>query len=231
MLKLEKPRPIPLIITLVCLATTLALGTWQVQRLQWKEALITKIETANAQAPLLRLPPNNLLDEYHYRYVMLTGEYLHEHELHLAARYYKSQLGYSVLTPFKIADDERTVLVNRGWISAYEKELEKRPDSQPEGEQTITAMIRLNAERNPFTPENQPEKNVWFGRDVAQMAEYTGLELAPLTLDAIGDEVEGLPIPSDGVINLRNDHLSYALTWFMIAAGIAGIFIAYHRKK
>ena len=230
MIALEKPRPIPLIVTLIALSTTIALGFWQVDRLQWKEALIERIETANAQAPLLRLPPASLMEDYHYRFVALKGTFAHEHELHVAARYHKSQLGYHVFTPF-ILEDERVVMVNRGWISAHSKTVEERPNSQPEGEQEIIAMIRLNPERNPFTPQNQPEKNVWFARDVEEMAAHTGINLEPLTLDMIGEEAEGLPVPATGIVKLRNDHLSYALTWFLISAGIAGIFIAYHRKK
>lgn len=231
MFNMTRPRTIPFLITLIALSTTLALGAWQVHRLQWKEALIERIETANEQAPLLRLPPNTMLDDFHYRFVTLKGEYMHEHELHVAARYHKSQLGYHVFTPFTIAEDGRAVIINRGWISAYNKDIDGRPNSQPEGEQTITAMVRLNPERNTFTPANQPEKNMWFARDVPEMAAFTGLDLAPLTLDLIGEETEGLPVPATGIVKLRNDHLSYALTWFLISAGMLGIFIAYHRKK
>ncbi len=227
----HKPRPLPLLISLVAFCTCVVFGTWQIQRLIWKENLIERIETANAQAPLQALPPAEELEQYHYYFVNLTGEYLHEHELHLAARYHNSVLGYSILTPMALADG-RIVMINRGWVPSDKKELETRPDSQPDGTREITAMIRLNHERNPFTPPNQPERNVWFGRDVDEMAAYTELDLEPLTLDRIGEQMEGfLPVPATGEVNLRNDHLSYVITWYLIAAGIAAIFITYHRKE
>lgn len=216
-------------------ATTVGLGTWQVQRLQWKINLIAEIESAKENAPLgLKDLPKDEAEwkEKNFWPVKLTGTWNHEIEYHLAPRYYKSQLGYHLVEPFQLTD-KRIILVNRGWIAAAKKDIGTRPHSIGVGRETITGMIRYGNERNPFTPENQKEKNVWFGRDVQEMADFYEVKnVLPAMVDQVGTQnIEKLPIPSDGAIHLRNDHLTYIITWYSIALGILVIFILSHRKK
>ena len=216
-------------------ATTVGLGTWQVQRLQWKTDLINEIETAKKNAPLTAkdLPTDeSAWKEKNFWPVKLTGTWNHEIEYHLAPRYYKSQLGYHLVEPLVLAD-KRVVLVNRGWVPAARKEIDTRPKTIGVGRETVTGMIRYGNERNPFTPENQKEKNVWFGRDVKEMAAFYDVKnVLPAMVDQVGTQnIEKLPIPSDGAIHLRNDHLTYIITWYSIALGILVIFMLSHRKK
>jgi len=225
----HKPRPIPLIMTIVAVVTLFALGTWQVKRLLWKQELLRQIETAAQKAPLQAIPEDPT--PYRFYRLQLTGHYLPDHHFHLAARYFKSQLGYSVLTPFRIKDTEELVLVSRGWVPAKMKTLNTIPDA-PQNEQTILAQIRTSNERNPFTPINQPEKNIWFGRDTNEMGAYAKLTLEPFTLDLIGEQnPEELPVPSDGALKPRNDHLHYAITWYAVGLAALIISLLYHRKK
>ncbi len=187
-----RPKPIPLIMTVGAVLLLFGLGSWQVSRLIWKEALMADIERAAQTTPLQGLPSDPTSKRF-YR-VQLEGEYLPEPEFHLAARYFRSQLGYSVINPFKL-NDGRIVLVSRGWVPTNKKEPHQR-DALPEGPQTILAQIRTSDERNPFTPANQPGENVWFGRDALEMGAHAGLRVEPITLDLIGDQdVSKLPIP------------------------------------
>ena len=216
-------------------ATTVGLGTWQVQRLQWKTNLINEIETAKKNAPLTagNLPIDEAgWKEKNFWPVKLTGTWNHEIEYHLAPRYYKSQLGYHLVEPL-ILPDKRVVLVNRGWIPAANKEIGTRAKTIGVGRETVTGMIRYGSERNPFTPENQKKKNVWFGRDVKEMAAFYDVKnVLPAMIDQVGvQDVTKLPVPSDGAIHLRNDHLTYIITWYSIALGILVIFMLSHRKK
>lgn len=223
----KRPKFIPLIMTIGGVLTMTFLGTWQVKRLMWKETLITKIEAANAQAPLTTLPKENI-DDTRFFSVSLRGEYLPEHSFHIAARYFESQLGYHVFVPFKAQSGE-TVLINRGWIPARQKESFSEDLS---GTHDIVGQIRTSNDRNPFTPVNQPEKNIWFGRDTAEMGKAAGLTLLPYTLDLIGEQnPKKLPIPTTGEIKLRNDHFGYAVTWYSIGLAILIISLLYHRKR
>ena len=227
---------VPIVMTVCGVLLMAGLGIWQLQRLAWKEELIDTIATANEQAPLSTLP-NDIteLQDLRFRRVQLSGSYQHDKEVHVAARYYRGQLGYHIFTPLAL-DDGRTVMVNRGWIPVHDKDdFAARATGEASAPVTIDAMIRTSNERNYFTPPNSPEENVWFGRDVDEIARYHELELIPVTVDLIGspDVADGYPIPGDGNITLRNDHLGYAITWFGIGLGvlvIGGLYIRQHKR-
>ncbi len=230
-----RPKLIPLVMSVAGVLAMLYLGFWQLERLAWKRDLIARIEQGIHDAPLQQLPATDAERKaQHFHYVMLTGYYMNKPEFHIAARYYKSKLGYSVLTPFIVdegPDTGKIILVNRGWIPAALKDDKASYATITDEKITIKGRIRLSNERNTFTPENQPEKNMWFGRDAAEMAKHARLEFEPLTLDIVGDQdTSTYPVPADEKVQLRNDHLAYAFTWFSIGLAIFVISLLYHRK-
>ncbi len=232
MSRFVRPRPVALLFFIAAMATTVGLGTWQVQRLEWKSGLIAEIEAAKTQSPLTVLPHTKAeLEAKEFYPVEVRGAWMGDTEFHITPRFFKGQLGYFLLTPLKL-EDGRILLVNRGWIPAALKDLKSRPQTAISGEAEFLGLLRTGDERNGLTPENQPEKNIWFGRDTLAMAESAGLDnVVPAEVDIVGAQsMKHLPVPSDGSIRLRNDHLSYILTWYMIALGILAIFIIYHRK-
>jgi surfeit locus 1 family protein len=232
-LHFTRPRPIAWFFFIAAFGTCITLGSWQVERLKWKQGIITALAEANAKTPLTALPKDEAeLATLQFRKIRLSGTWRSDLEFHIAPRYFKNQFGYHVITPLKLADD-RVVMVNRGWIPGKKKDLNARPESRAKGLTTINGIVRIGAERNYFSPVNQPEKNIWFGRDVEKMAQSASLNnTIPAMVDVVGtQDVTQLPVPSDGTIRLKNDHLSYIITWFGIALGILVIFVVYHRKK
>lgn len=230
-----RPKPLAWFFFLLAFGTCVGLGSWQVQRLQWKSGVIAEIEHAKTQAPLTAktLPEDDAeLEAKNFYPVKLSGTWNGEIEYHLAPRYFKGQMGYHLIQPL-ILKDGRMVLVNRGWVPAAKKEIGMRPRSIGVGAATINGLLRVGAERNYFTPINQPEKNVWFGRDVQEMAGFYDVKnVYPAMVDVVGtQDIKQLPVPSDGTIRVRNDHLSYIITWYSIAIGILIIFVLAHRKK
>lgn len=215
------------------LVTTISLGTWQVKRLFWKEALIAKIEAAQSAAPLTEIPDNiEELATLEFHPFTLQGSWFENIEFHLAARYWHSKLGYHIFQPLQLADG-RIAIINRGWVPAENKEIETRPDSRAMGEAHFNATLRIGADRNYFTPPNQPEKNVFFGRDVLEMAQQAGLDISrviPASFDMIDTSGSiDLPIANTAKIKLRNDHLSYIITWYLLALALIVIFVRYLR--
>lgn len=231
--RFNRPSLVMWIFFLGALVTLICLGMWQFERLAWKEALIARIEASGEANPVTELPKEvEALKALEFHHVALGGVYLPEREFHVTPRYFKEKLGYHIFTPFKL-EDGRIVMVNRGWVPAAQKLAETREGSEAlRGFVTVDGILRLRAERSPFTPDSQPEQNVWFGRDVMRMAEVAKLEdVIPVSIDIVGPQVrENLPVPSDGKIELRNDHLHYAITWFGIALGLVIVFLVYHHK-
>ncbi|MFZ4124931.1 MAG: SURF1 family protein [Rickettsiales bacterium] len=227
-----RPRPIPLLFFISAMIVTLGLGTWQVQRLQWKESLIANIEQAKTEKPLAELPPNETIAAHEFERVKLSGWWVKDTEFHVTPRYFRDTLGYHIFAPLRLKDG-RVVIVNRGWVPAKRKEISERPESVAKGYTTLVGMIRVGADRNTFTPASSSEKNVWFGRDTELMAIAADLKnVAPVTVDAIGkQDPDVYPVPFDGEIKLYNQHLSYIVTWYGIALGILVIFLVYHYKR
>lgn len=183
-------------------------------------AEVTKVQ---AMPTLASLPQE--INDLTYRKVMLTGKFLYDHTFHLIGRQQGMDMGFYMLTPLELDDDGRIILVNRGF-SPLGKE------SKPEGLVTVEGLLRPVREKRYFVPENMPEKNVWTHEDLNKIGELLGKKPLPLIVEAIGkEEKDVFPIPNDGAVIFRNDHLGYALTWYALALVSIVMFGTYYRKK
>lgn len=234
-------RPLlwPTILTLVMLPILLGLGTWQVQRMHWKTDLIARMEVRMAEAPR-PLPPREDwasldLDKLEYRPFTVTGHFLNDREM----RYFTqdrdtSQPGFALITPLKldVSGDEAGayVLVDRGFVPQALADPAKRPGSEPEGEVTVTGYLRQSERRGAFSAADDPQRNIWMVRDIDRMAEAAQVSpVAPFLIEADGEVPEGTwPKPGRTRIDLPNNHLDYALTWYGLAVVLLGIYIAFH---
>lgn len=152
--------------------TAFALGTWQVQRLEWKTSLIAKYEDRLVRHPL-PLPPvvdPNKIDEFDYRRVTAKGRYRHDQEMLVGPRTREGENGYQVITPLERPGGASKILINRGWISKRKRLQADRRDGLPEGDVTVQGLLRSPWKKNMFTPENQPLKNEFYFPDIEQMA-------------------------------------------------------------
>ncbi|MGE4217907.1 MAG: SURF1 family protein [Alphaproteobacteria bacterium] len=228
-----RPRLWPTLFTIPALALLLALGTWQVQRLQWKTALIDKLQ-ARSEMPAAPLPPR--LDDpeaYEYRRVGVTGRFLHDRELHMVNRSLNGNPGLHILTPLERADGAGYVLINRGWVPFEREDPQKRPEGQVEGTVTVEGILRLAKGPGWMTPDNAPATNVWFYVEPAAMAKAAGVDSLPAFEIMSGDRSVpgGFPIGHQWRVNLRNDHLQYALTWYSLAAALLVIYVLSQRRR
>ncbi|OJJ61317.1 hypothetical protein ASPSYDRAFT_43258 [Aspergillus sydowii CBS 593.65] len=199
-----------------------ALGTWQIQRLDWKTNLIAKYEDRLVREPL-PLPPRvdpSVVSEFDYRRVYVTGRLRHDQEMLIGPRMREGQDGFMVITPLERGEGESTVLINRGWISKKTMDQKDRPEGLPKGEVTVEGLIREPWKKNMFTPDNKPEEGRFYFPDVEQMAALTGSQAVWIEqtmvqdlLEAMDREAKGIPIGRAAEVNLRNNHSQYIFTW------------------
>lgn len=207
-----------------------ALGTWQLQRLAWKENLIAQRE-AGMEAPALN-PAEVAVPEDAYRRVALTGRFDHDHEIFLTGRTQKGKPGYHVVTPL-ITSDGTAVFVDRGWIPLEARDPGTRPDGQVEDTVSFTGLVRDPAGPSWFTPDNDVAANYWFWPDLAGIAAHAEIEGEAETAwyaMAGQDAPWAMPVPHEFEIDLRNDHLQYAVTWYALAVALAAIGWLYRRR-
>lgn len=209
----------------------LGLGTWQVQRLEWKLAQIEAREAA-LDLPLVALPlGEETLAEFDYRRVSITGRFLHDSEFYLLPRVFEGRAGLHVVTPFERTEGP-IVLVNRGWVPESARAPSTRPEGQLSGTVTVAGMARLTSPRNAFTPDNDAATNQWFWIDVPAMAQRAGITFQSVYVEAgAAPTAGGVPIGGQTRIALRNNHLGYAITWYALAVALAAIYTIYHWRR
>jgi surfeit locus 1 family protein len=197
------------------------LGVWQLQRLQWKTALIERVE-AELMAPPVSAPgPGDwqsvTFDTAEYRRIEVSGQYRPGEDILVKAVTTRGS-GFWVMSPFETYDGWR-LFINRGFVPNDRTSVADRP--RPQGEQRVTGLLRLTQPGGAFLRDNDPLGNRWFSRDTVAMAEALGLgEVAPYFVDADASG-DSLPIGGLTVVSFPNKHFGYAMTWFGLAAVFA----------
>src|SRR5882757_7277054 len=227
-------RPYPGL-TIACallFALLCGLGVWQLERLQWKLALIARVNAHMAAAPvaldkILAMNP----DDAQYRRVVLRGHFDHAREAYV----FTTDAGaavYHVLTPFK-TDDGKMLMVDRGEVPKELLAPAARVAGNSMDEVQVTGVWRVPDSPGAFTPPPDPGKHTWYARDLAGIAEADHLVLvAPVVIEADATpNPGGWPKGGRTVVSFRNQHLSYAVTWFGLAVVLLGVWFSYHISK
>ena len=203
------------------LAVLLGLGTWQLQRLAWKEALIAEIVARRAAEPLASLP-RAVDPALEFRRVSLAGRFLHDKEIRLQSRTRAGRSGVELVTPLALTDGS-VVLVNRGWVPTEKAAPEARPETRVDGDVWVEGLVRVGERLGWATPANKPSDGLWFVAEPAQIAAFAGLDAAPYIVVVEG-EGAALPRPRPPAALPPNDHLSYALTWYALAGVLVVVY-------
>jgi surfeit locus 1 family protein len=220
--------------TLAVFALLVGLGVWQLQRLAWKEGLIAEIESRTKVEPIsldqaIALAREGL-DPSYYR-VAVEGRFEHADELYLYA-ISEGRAGWHVITPLVTASGQ-TVLIDRGFVPDVLRSPASRPKGELSGVVKVTGVVRMPEVQGSFTPNNEIAANRWFWRDLDAMASAVRAgNVAPFYLEAEKSDVPGgWPEGGQTQLELPNNHLQYALTWFLLAAGLLIIYGVYVRSR
>jgi surfeit locus 1 family protein len=231
---------IPTLFSLVAFLILVGLGTWQLERKAWKEALIDTL-TRRLAAPPIVLPASaqwTQLDpaEYEFRRVTFRAEISSGQEalvytLGSAFRPDVSGSGYWVLAPARVAGG--TVVVNRGFLPEGRRDLNTRPEGQTTGTIDLVGVLRWPEAAGLFSPAGDPVRNLWFVRDPVTIAQAK--QWGPVAPFYVEQEAPvpfgGLPKPGPLQVSLPNNHLQYALTWFGLAAVLVAVFGFWLRSR
>jgi surfeit locus 1 family protein len=200
----------------------MALGTWQLDRLDQKEKVIADRKAMLAMRPLDLSRDNMPREEMTYRRATVRGDFLYQKTLRIGPKPRQGRLGWQVITPFKRSDDGTVVFVDRGWVADGENGSRNSRDQQKAAPIALTGFIKTVGKRGPFVPDNDPVKGDWYWIDPTAMAAHLRLSnVAPYWIVANGGPVAMPP----------NNHLQYAFTWFSLAAVLAVLTVAYWRKS
>lgn len=201
------------------------LGNWQLNRLDWKLALIDRVESrvsaAVVTAPSKEQWTSVTQEKDEYRHVAIQGQFLNEKET-LVWAITEHGNGYWVLTPL-VTTKHETILINRGFVPIDSASPSTRLAGQIKGDVTVTGLLRINEPNGIPLRDNDPNAEHWYSRDVVAIAKARGLEnIAPYFIDADNTKNPSrLPMGGLTIVNYRNSHLTYALTWYGLALLLA----------
>lgn len=215
-----------MILGLAGASVLIGLGVWQVQRLAWKEGILARIEARISDDPVaLPSAPDVTTDQYLPVVVdgTLSGE-----ELRVLASLKQVGAGYRVIAVLE-TEDRRRIMVDRGFLP------EEAGASAPAvGPVTVRGNLHWPDETDSYTPPPDPKTGLWFARDVDAMA--TALQAEPVlvvTWSANPADPAMIALPVD-TTKIPNDHLTYAITWFSLAAvwlGMTGYLVWRIRRR
>ena len=196
-----------------------ALGSWQIVRLNWKNNLILEIENS------LKNPPVELTNSNveNYLKIKTSGSIDLEKQIYLYNLNDTGTPGFEVINPILINDTN--YLINRGWIP-FEKKNSQEINVFDEND--IIGTLKLQGRKNIFKPDNDLEENYWFSLNRDDILKFTGKEFSKYIIYLNGNYQ--VPKPKKITANISNNHQKYALTWFSLAISILLLYL-YFRKK
>jgi surfeit locus 1 family protein len=225
------------VFAVVGVAILIGLGLWQLDRRVWKENLIATVTERLARPPE-DLPPREswprLVPEGNeYTRVKFPAEFLAGQEalLYSAGSAFRPDVqgaGYWVFAPARLAGGS-IVVVDRGFVPPERKDPASRVEGTPSGTVEVVGVMRWPETRGLFTPADDPKTNVWYLRDPAAMVAAKKWDAAaPFYIEQEAPVPPGgLPKPGKLAVNLPDSHLQYALTWFGLALGLAGVYVTW----
>ena len=207
------------VFTIFFIFVFIALGTWQIIRLNWKNNLILEIENS------LKNPPVELtqLNKQNYLKIKTSGSVDFEKQIYLYNLNDSGIPGFEVLNPILI--DGENYLLNRGWIP-----FEKKDTSEINilDQNNIVGTLRTQGRKNIFKPDNDIKENYWFSLNREDISIYTGKKFSRYIIYLDGNYQ--FPKPKKITANISNNHKKYAMTWFSLAISILLLYL-YFRKK
>lgn len=230
---LTRFRPgVPLTVCVViAFVVLIGLGTWQVRKVGPKTELLERIEAGLMAEPYkitVHLDDPGMLE---YRRVVFSGEVLDREPIKLFGTNLKGKSGYHLYLPV-LKQHGRAIAVNFGWVPYHTAELPPLPVGQTI---EVTGVLRTSATPGTMTPPNTPEEGQWFTADVHEMAAFWGLGTKEYYHFRVMADHRGAPtdLPQGGQVrvNIPNDHMQYAITWYGLALTLVGVYLAFGLQR
>ena len=197
----------------------IALGSWQIIRLNWKNNLILEIENS------LKKPPVELskTNRENFLKIKTSGSIDFEKQIYLYNLNDTGTPGFEVINPIIV--DNENYLINRGWIPFEKKETS---EINILDQNNIIGTLKIQGRKNIFKPDNDIKENYWFSLNREDILKFTGKKFSKYIIYLDGNYQ--LPRPIKITANISNNHKKYAMTWFSLAISILLLYL-YFRKK
>ncbi len=199
---------------------------WQLERLNWKENLIKNFDNLTTQKPLsLSMGKMKYRNIEEFTKIITNGTIDRSKKIFFPAKTYKGKNGYFIAS--LLTDNHNNkYLIDEGWFEYSDYNYFKNNSNIISKE--IIGYIRYPTEKKLFTPRNSPQTNEWYYYDLKEIQNYFGVNInQKFFIKNMSIYGEGALFPSTAKHNFPNNHLQYAITWFLMSFSISIIFIFY----
>jgi surfeit locus 1 family protein len=218
----------PTLAALAGIAITAMLGNWQLDRGNEKSALAERILAASRDA-LIALPAADVkADDVAWHRIEVRGRFEPKYMVFIDNRVLRGVVGYHVVMPLRIADSERYVLVNRGWVAATNSRATLPQITTPAQTLRVVGLATVPSKRYLELSSKVAEGNVWQNLTLERYRAAVSIQIQPVVIQQDNDFDDGLKREWDAPDLGADRHYAYAFQWFALAAAI---LIFYHVRK
>jgi surfeit locus 1 family protein len=226
-----KPSLWPTLAAVAGIALTVTLGNWQLGRGNEKAALAERILAANRDA-LIELSPREVnAEDVAWRRIEVSGRFEPKYAVFIDNRIVHGAVGYHVVTPLRIGESDRYVLVNRGWVAGTGSRGTLPEIATPAGVVRVIGLATVPNQRYLELSSRVAEGNVWQNLTLERYRAAVAIPIQPVVIQQENEVDDGLKrewsAPDLGV----DKHYAYAFQWFVLAVTILIFYVVYHVRK
>ncbi|MDA9651123.1 SURF1 family protein [Pelagibacteraceae bacterium] len=213
---------------LIALVSLVYLGSWQLHRLKWKTELLNSIKDGQTE-DYIEYPFDIKNNDFSYKKSSISGKIDQSKELHFFNINSYGQSGYNIIVP--LLTKGRTVYIDLGWTNFTDINSKEFMFRSLNGELDFKGILIYSKERRLFSPKPDTIKNNWYLMNIKEMDQFTKLNSEKYIFRVVEQEYYLDLLNEFTAINIPNNHLQYAITWFALAISIAAMYIIYIYKN
>ena len=213
---------------LIALVSLVYLGSWQLHRLEWKTELLNSIKDGQTE-DYIEYAFDLMTNDFSYKKSSISGKIDQSKELHFFNINSYGQSGYNIIVP--LLTEGRTVYVDLGWTNFTDINSKEFMFRSLTGELDFKGILIYSKERRLFSPQPDTIKNSWYLMNIEEMDRFTKLNSEKYIFRVVEQEYYLDLLNEFTAINIPNNHLQYAITWFALAISIAAMYIIYIYKN
>jgi len=206
---------------------TFTLGCWQLYRLSWKNDLIDNINSSITNPELFS---QEIIDYNELTAVKLNNKYKAINQpIFIESKTYQNKVGYHAIIPLFFNDEFYSIL-NLGWFAnKNDNNVEKIINQFNQKRDVIVYLRFLTSKKNLFVPENNLDTNTWYSINHDDLEKYFQDDIiSPYYFVLLDSEIK---FDTNPIVFLRNNHLNYSITWFLLSLSSIVMLLIIRRKN
>ena len=222
---------LPTVAAVIGIALTSALGVWQLGRGNEKAVQAEHLSSAQ-HGPVIAIPATELdAAEVAWQRVEASGRFAPEYTVFIDNRVLNGVVGYHIITPLKIENGERYVLVNRGWVAASPDRRNLPKIVTPSGLLRITGIALIPNERQFELSTRVAEGNIWQNMTLSRYRATVNIPIQPILIQQDSATDDGLKREWAATGPSPDRNYGYAFQWFAMALAILIYYVVTHARN